>query len=129
MSSKLSESPDERTRSQMPLPPSCRAGAFYEQAGVPCPTSRALPDHFLFAMNTDFKKVADDFKVAQRESGGSRQFPELPLPEGQEASSNSKAGLPGVLDNDAEEGIANLRERYEKVERVRLLPLAPLGAT
>ena len=108
----------------------CSAGQFYANAGVPCPPNRALADHFVFSMNTDFKKVAQDFTSASADAGPADALSDMEsflpfLPDGvqpQAAGGGAAAAdRSAMVAGDAERGIAALRDHFEASQRVRLL--------
>lgn len=91
----------------------CRAGQFYSDAGLPCPVNRAMADHFLFCMNTDFKRVAQDFTdSADAEKDIDGFLPYLP---GGAANKLTRVGSVA----DADQSIITLRDAFEKTQRVR----------
>lgn len=104
-----------------------RAGQFYTDAGVPCPRHRALADHFLFSMNTDFIKAASDFAsssdplhLAGSSAGGGGGDGGEPSPSflpGMPAAVASSSAMPPPA--DAAEGIERLRTHFEGTQRVR----------
>lgn len=94
-----------------------RAGQFYADAGLPCPVNRAMADHFLFCMNTDFKRVAADFSDAPQGQSDIEGFlPFLPGGAGEKLARGNSV-------TDAEESIVALRDTFEK--RQRVCPPAP----
>eukprot|EP00892_Ulva_mutabilis_P010291 jgi/Ulvmu1/7634/UM038_0061.1 len=91
-----------------------RAGQFYSDAGLPCPVNRAMADHFLFCMNTDFKRVAQDFTdVPEAEKDIDGFLPYLP---GGAATKLTR----GASVTDADQSIVTLRDAFEKHQRAAL---------
>jgi hypothetical protein len=88
------------------------AGQFYADAGLPCPPNRAMADHFIFSMNTDFKKVARDFMEDENDGDIESFMPYLPR------GAAAALALPTTI-ADAERGIEVLRKRFESNVRVR----------
>lgn len=97
----------------------CRAGQFYSDAGLPCPVNRAMADHFLFCMNTDFKRLAQDFT----DNGETQKDIEVFLPylPGGAADKLTR----GDSLTDADQSIVTLRDAFEKKQRVRPPPCPP----
>lgn len=95
---------------------------------MPCPPNRALADHFIFAMNTDFKKVAKDFVAGGKPKiDGLESTDHAALPKSQGATVCAPplcGGADGEAtpQTDAEKGIEALRARFEGVDRVRCSP-------
>jgi hypothetical protein len=88
----------------------CRAGQFYADAGVPCPLHRALADHLIFTMNTDFNAIARDFATTSKEA----------QPAFSMATSTGMRDCtqPATATPDAERDVAALRDHFENSCRV-----------
>ena len=107
----------------------CRAGDFYSRAGVACPPCRALADHFLFAINTDFQDIAVDFAhsssyhLSHTSTRASMVVPLVvqhvcPLADAHGAP-EAQRQLCGDQTGQVGDGIARLRKLFEATVRVR----------
>lgn len=116
--------------------PQCRTADFYADAGVPCPPNRALADHFIHSMNTDFQKEAATFAdsaaaAVPPEGAAKADSAIVPVATGKTLAATAGSGahggacsmarLPPAVAN-AQEGIKALRSRFEACRRVRALP-------
>ena len=85
-----------------------RALQYYSDCGLACPEHRAPADHFIFCLNTDFKKQAADFVGSSTASQVAHAM---------ESGSNNRDGVESV---DHDSALQTLTAAFETQIRVRI---------